>query len=72
MTTALVVGLAMAVAAIPVISRIMMDLKIMDTAFGRIVLMVAVIEDVILYVVLAVVVGLARTGTSSPAGLLWT
>ncbi|MFD6967627.1 cation:proton antiporter [Streptomyces sp. NPDC059979] len=68
-TTALVVGLAMAVAAIPVISRIMMDLKIMDTAFGRIVLMVAVIEDVILYVVLAVVVGLARTGTSSPVGL---
>ncbi|MFD9369898.1 cation:proton antiporter [Streptomyces sp. NPDC060020] len=68
-TTALVVGLAMAVAAIPVISRIMMDLKIMDTAFGRIVLMVAVIEDVILYVVLAVVLGLARSGTGHPVGL---
>ncbi|MEU9083450.1 cation:proton antiporter [Streptomyces sp. NPDC048357] len=68
-TTALVVGLAMAVAAIPVISRIMMDLKIMDTAFGRIVLMVAVIEDVILYVVLAVVLGLARSGNGHPAGL---
>ncbi|MET9596178.1 cation:proton antiporter [Streptomyces sp. NPDC006459] len=68
-TTALVVGLAMAVAAIPVISRIMMDLKIMDTAFGRIVLMVAVVEDVILYVVLAVVLGLARSGTGHPSGL---
>ncbi|MFB7179991.1 cation:proton antiporter [Streptomyces sp. NPDC056257] len=68
-TTALVVGLAMAVAAIPVISRIMMDLKIMDTAFGRIVLMVAVIEDVILYVVLAVVLGLARSGTGHTVGL---
>ncbi|WP_327387480.1 MULTISPECIES: cation:proton antiporter [unclassified Streptomyces] len=68
-TTALVVGLAMAVAAIPVISRIMMDLGITDTAFGRIVLMVAVIEDVILYVVLAVVLGLARSGTGHSAGL---
>lgn len=68
-TTALVVGLAMAVAAIPVISRIMMDLKIMDTAFGRIVLMVAVIEDVILYVVLAVLLGLARAGTGHSADL---
>ncbi|MEU9163912.1 cation:proton antiporter [Streptomyces sp. NPDC048424] len=68
-TTALVVGLAMAVAAIPVISRIMMDLKIMDTAFGRIVLMVAVIEDVILYVVLAVVLGLAGSGAGHPVGL---
>ncbi|MFJ4863513.1 cation:proton antiporter [Streptomyces sp. NPDC088748] len=68
-TTALVVGLAMAVAAIPVISRIMMDLKIMDTAFGRIVLLVAVVEDVILYVVLAVVLGLARSGAGHPSGL---
>ncbi|MFF4710752.1 cation:proton antiporter [Streptomyces eurythermus] len=68
-TTALVVGLAMAVAAIPVISRIMMDLGIMDTVFGRIVLMVAVVEDIILYVVLAVVLGLAQAGAEQSVGL---
>lgn len=71
-TTALVVGLAMAVAAIPVISRIMMDLGIMDTAFGRIVLMVAVIEDIILYVVLAVALGLAQAGSEQSVGLWHT
>ncbi|MEU6671067.1 cation:proton antiporter [Streptomyces sp. NPDC046727] len=68
-TTALVVGLATAVAAIPVISRIMMDLGIMDTVFGRVVLMVAVIEDIILYVVLAVVLGLAQAGSEQSVGL---
>ncbi|MFF3533884.1 cation:proton antiporter [Streptomyces sp. NPDC002466] len=71
-TTALVVALAMAVAAIPVISRIMMDLGIMDTVFGRIVLMVAVIEDIILYVVLAVALGLAQAGSEQSVGLWHT
>ncbi|MFK0019131.1 cation:proton antiporter [Streptomyces sp. NPDC090798] len=64
-TTVLVVGLAMAVAAIPVISRIMMDLGILDAPFGRIVLAVAVIEDVILYIVLAIALGLAHSGDSA-------
>ncbi|MFF4486769.1 cation:proton antiporter [Streptomyces sp. NPDC001544] len=64
-TTVLVVGLAMAVAAIPVISRIMMDLGILDAPFGRIVLAVAVIEDVILYIVLAIALGLANSGESA-------
>ncbi|MET9917257.1 cation:proton antiporter [Streptomyces sp. NPDC006435] len=71
-TTALVVALAMAVAAIPVISRIMMDLGIMDTVFGRIVLMVAVIEDIVLYVVLAVALGLAQAGSEQSVGLWHT
>ncbi|MFF6877066.1 MULTISPECIES: cation:proton antiporter [unclassified Streptomyces] len=64
-TTVLVVGLAMSVAAIPVISRIMMDLGILDAPFGRIVLAVAVIEDVILYVVLAIALGLANSGEAT-------
>ena len=47
-----VFGLAIAVTSIPVISRIMFDLGIIETPFARIVLGVAVIEDIIVYVVL--------------------
>ena len=60
----LVFSLAIAVTSIPVISRIMGDLGILDTAFARIVLAVAVIEDVIVYVILAIAIGLV----TQPAG----
>ena len=48
----LIFALAMAVTSIPVISRIMADLGILDTRFARIVLSVAVLEDLLVYVVL--------------------
>jgi Kef-type K+ transport system membrane component KefB len=54
----LVFAIAIAVTSIPVISRIMLDLGLLKTRFARIVLSVAVIEDVVLYVVLAVAVGI--------------
>lgn len=53
----LVFAIALAVTSIPVISRIMLDLGLLKTRFARIVLSVAVIEDVVLYVVLAVALG---------------
>jgi Kef-type K+ transport system membrane component KefB len=55
----LVFATAVAVTSIPVISRIMHDLGLLRTGFARVVLGVAVVEDVILYVVLAVAVDLA-------------
>ena len=54
----LVFGMAVAVTSIPVITRIMHDVGLLGTRFSRIVLSVAVIEDVVLYVILAVAVGL--------------
>jgi Kef-type K+ transport system membrane component KefB len=60
----LVFSLAIAVTSIPVISRIMGDLGILDTPFARVVLAVAVIEDVIVYVILAIAIGLV----AAPAG----
>jgi Kef-type K+ transport system membrane component KefB len=59
----LVFAAGIAVTSIPVISRIMMDIGIMNTSFARIVLNAAVIEDVILYAILAVAVGLAQSAT---------
>jgi Kef-type K+ transport system membrane component KefB len=65
----LIFASAIAVTSIPVISRIMLDLGLLGTRFSRIVLSVAVIEDVVLYVVLAVAIGLVAPGGSAPFGL---
>jgi Kef-type K+ transport system membrane component KefB len=61
----LIVSIAMAVTSIPVISRILHDLGILDTRFGRLILGVAVIEDVVLWAVLAVVTTLVRSDALS-------
>jgi len=65
----LVFGMAVAVTSIPVITRIMHDVGLLGTRFSRIVLSVAVIEDIVLYVVLAVAVGLVQSKGSKPFGL---
>lgn len=61
---ALVFAIAIAVTSIPVISRIMLDLGLLSTSFARVVLGAAVIEDVVLYGVLAVAIGLAHSGST--------
>jgi K+:H+ antiporter len=65
----LVFAIAIAVTSIPVISRIMLDLGLLETRFARIVLSVAVIEDVVLYVVLAVAIGIVSGTGSAQFGL---
>jgi K+:H+ antiporter len=65
----LVFGIAVAITSIPVISRIMLDLGILDTSFARIVLGVAVVEDVVLYVLFAIALGLVAQGPGDVWGL---
>jgi Kef-type K+ transport system membrane component KefB len=65
----LVFAIAMAVTSIPVISRIMFDLGLLGTPFSRVVLGVAVVEDIVLYVVLAVALGVAAQPGSALFGL---
>jgi Kef-type K+ transport system membrane component KefB len=65
----LVFATAIAVTSIPVISRIMLDLGILETSFARIVLSAAVIEDIALYVIIAVALGLASSSQSDGFGL---
>ncbi|MFI5048546.1 MAG: cation:proton antiporter [Gaiellales bacterium] len=65
----LVFSIALAITSIPVISRIMHDLGILDTAFARVVLGVAVLEDLVLYVVLAIAIGYAGGTGSALFGL---
>jgi Kef-type K+ transport system membrane component KefB len=66
---ALVFALAMAVTSIPVISRIMADLGILGTRFARIVLSVAVLEDVLVYVVLNAALALVAPPASETFSL---
>ena len=58
----LVVAIAVAVTSIPVMSKIFYDLKILHTRFARLVLGVAVIEDIALWALLAVATALAQSG----------
>lgn len=55
----LIIAIAVAVTSIPVISKIFLDLGIMKTRFARIVLTTATIQDVLLWIVLAIATGIA-------------
>lgn len=66
----LIFAIAVAVTSIPVISRIMLDLGILETSFARVVLGAAVIEDILLYVVLAVAIGMVGGQQGDVSGLL--
>jgi Kef-type K+ transport system membrane component KefB len=57
----IVIGIAVSVTSIPVISRIFFDLKILHTRFARLVLGVAVIEDTVLWAALAIATSLATS-----------
>jgi len=61
----LVIGIAVAVTSIPVISRIFLDLSILHTRFARLVLAIAGVEDVGLWVALAVATSLV--GSAAPS-----
>src|SRR5215475_9926971 len=55
----LVMSIAVAVTSIPVISRIFLDLNPLQTPFARLVLGVAVLEDIVLWAVLAIATAIA-------------
>lgn len=62
--------LSMAVTSIPVISRILFDLNLLQTRFSQIVLSIALIEDFILYAFLNAIVGSDNSGSLSSLSVL--
>lgn len=68
----IVIAIAVAVTSIPVISKIFIDLNIMDTRFAKVVLATATIQDVILWVALAIATGLVSQQTISSASVITT
>lgn len=65
----LVLALAIAVTSIPVISKIFLDLGLSGTPFARVVLSAAMIEDIVLWVLLSLALGMAAAAAGSPAAL---
>jgi Kef-type K+ transport system membrane component KefB len=62
----IILAIAVAVTSVPVIAKIFADLRIMDTRFARIVLGVAVLEDIVLWAALAVATALAGKASLNP------
>lgn len=50
----IILGVAVAVTSVPVVSKIFADLKILQTRFARLILGVAVLEDIVLWLALAI------------------
>jgi Kef-type K+ transport system membrane component KefB len=62
----IIMAVAVAVTSVPVISKIFADLKILHTRFARLVLGVAVLEDIVLWAALAVATAAAGTAVLVP------
>ncbi len=62
----IILAVGVAVTSVPVISKIFADLKILHTRFARLVLGVAVLEDLVLWLALAVATGVAGTAALHP------
>src|ERR1700730_5683360 len=62
----IILAVGVAVTSVPVVSKIFADLKILHTRFARLVLGVAVLEDIVLWLALAVATALAGKGALNP------
>jgi Kef-type K+ transport system membrane component KefB len=62
----IILAVAAAVTSIPVVSKMFADLKILHTRFARLVLGVAVLEDIVLWLALAVATAMAGQAALNP------
>lgn len=68
----LIIAVAVAVTSIPVISKIFLDLGIINTRFAKIILATATIQDVILWVAVAIATGLVSVSSLSLSKIMTT
>lgn len=67
----LIIAIATAVTSIPVLTKIFIDLNIINTSFAKIVLSTATVHDVILWVALAIATGIVSSESSSLSEILY-
>ncbi len=65
----LFVGTALAVTALPVSVRILLDLNLLNTRLGRAIVSVALVNDLVAFAMLGLVVQFTNLGASSPGGV---
>ncbi len=67
---ALFIATAMSISAIPVVAKVLMDLKLMRRDIGQTIIAAAMIDDTTGWVLLSIVIGLAGGGTVTISGVL--
>ncbi|MDR3777189.1 MAG: cation:proton antiporter [Terracidiphilus sp.] len=65
----IILAVSVAVTSVPIVSKIFADLKILQTRFARLVLGVAVLEDIVLWLALAVATATAGKAVLQPRAL---
>ena len=65
----IILAVGVAVTSVPVVSKIFADLKILHTRFARLVLGVAVLEDIVLWLALAVATAVAGKAVLDPRAM---
>ena len=65
----IILAVGVAVTSVPVVSKIFADLKILHTRFARLVLGVAVLEDIVLWLALAVATAVAGKAALDPRAM---
>src|SRR5882757_2369367 len=65
----IILAVGVAVTSVPVVSKIFADLKILHTRFARLVLGVAVLEDIVLWLALAVATAMAGKVALNPRAM---
>lgn len=67
----IILAVGVAVTSVPVVAKIFADLKILNTRFARLVLGVAVLEDIVLWLALAVATAMAGQGEINLRKMSW-
>src|SRR3954453_23613428 len=65
----IILAVGVAVPSVPVVSKIFADLKILHTGFARLILGVAVLEDIVLWLALAIATAMAGTAVLNPRAM---
>jgi Kef-type K+ transport system membrane component KefB len=65
----IILAVGVAVTSVPVVSKIFADLKILHTRFARLILGVAVLEDIVLWLALAVATAMAGKAALDPRAM---
>jgi Kef-type K+ transport system membrane component KefB len=69
MSLTIILAVGVAVTSVPVVSKIFADLKILHTRFARLVLSVAVLEDIVLWLALALATATAGKAVLNPRAM---
>lgn len=67
----IILAVGIAVTSVPVVSKIFADLNILDTRFARLILGVAVLEDIVLWLALAIATSIASKSALNSWRMAW-